>query len=240
MLSPISVTLLDNDSTEDYRQGLEKLVAQLVAQQHAAVSLRVEHNNQNTGFGSGHNRALRSSSERYLLILNPDVELATGALREALLFLDSRSDVAAVNPYCERSDGSREYLCKRYPNVLDLVLRGLPFTALRDRFAARLAHYEYGERDAHVPAEVQLLSGACLLCRQRSFAAVGGFNERYFMYFEDFDLSLRLASQGRVMYLPGMRIVHHGGFAAKKGLRHILWFVRSAARFFSSHGWRLH
>ncbi|WOJ93523.1 glycosyltransferase [Congregibacter variabilis] len=238
--APVSLTLLDNDSTADYRQEVADLVAQFQAQDSSAWSLHFHLSSHNAGFGAGHNQALQDSSDRYLLILNPDVELAPAALREALFFLNSQSDVVAVNPFCERGDGSPEYLCKRYPTIFDLVLRGLPFSALRERFAVRLAHYEYGERDADVPAEVELLSGACLLCRQSAFTAVGRFDERFFMYFEDFDLSLRLASQGRLMYLPTMRIVHHGGFAARKGLRHIIWFARSAARFFSVHGWRLH
>lgn len=237
---PVSLVLWDNDSTDDYRQEVENLVAQLQGHKSSAWSLRFHQSSHNAGFGSGHNQALRDSSDRYLLILNPDVELAADALREALLFLESQPGVTAVNPRCERSDGSREYLCKRYPTVFDLILRGLPFSGLRERFAARLANYEYRDLDADVAAEVELLSGACLLCRQNGFTAVGRFDERFFMYFEDFDLSLRLASQGQLVYLPTMRIVHHGGFAASKGLRHIFWFARSAARFFGVHGWRLH
>jgi GT2 family glycosyltransferase len=58
------------------------------------------------------------------------------------------------------------------------------------------------------------------------------------MYFEDFDLSLRLAKEAGIAYEPAARIVHHGGGAARKGLRHVLWFVASAFRFFSRHGWR--
>jgi hypothetical protein len=69
--------------------------------------------------------------------------------------------------------------------------------------------------------------------------AAGGFDPRYFMYFEDYDLSLRIAAQGTVAYEPAMRIVHHGGEAARKGWRHVGWFVRSAWRFFSRHGWKL-
>ncbi|WP_414982014.1 glycosyltransferase [Congregibacter sp.] len=238
--APVSLTLLDNDSADDYRQEIAILVSQLQAHKDPALSLRFQQSSQNAGFGSGHNQALQGSSDRYLLILNPDVELAADALREALVFLESQPDVVALNPYCERSDGSREYLCKRYPTVFDLMLRGLPFSTLRQKFAGRLARYEYRDLEATGPAEVELLSGACLLCRQSSFAALGRFDERYFMYFEDFDLSMRLASQGQIIYLPTMRIVHHGGFAAQKGLRHILWFGRSAARFFNIHGWRLH
>jgi len=59
------------------------------------------------------------------------------------------------------------------------------------------------------------------------------------MYFEDYDLSLRIGREAGVAYVPEARIVHHGGDAARKGWRHVGWFVRSAWRFFSRHGWKL-
>ena len=83
-----------------------------------------------------------------------------------------------------------------------------------------------------------LASGCFMLLRAHSLATVGGFDERYFLYFEDFDLSLRLAQLGEVQYLPEMQIIHHGGYAARKGWRHIAMFLRSGIRFFQDHGWR--
>ena len=83
-----------------------------------------------------------------------------------------------------------------------------------------------------------IASGCFLLCRGRALDAVKGFDPGYFLYFEDFDLTLRLSKVTTVAYCPQVRIVHHGGEAASKGLRHIAWFARSARRFFSSHGWR--
>lgn len=237
--APVSLTILDNCSDPVYQQDLKELLAEMECAQVTGLALNVIHSSENSGFGSGHNRVLIERSERYLLILNPDVELDRDALRKAILFLESDAAVTALNPYCERSDSRREYLCKRYPTLIDLLLRGLPFEGLRRVFHARLARYEYQDTDPGTAAEVELLSGACFLCRQRDFAAVGGFDQRFFMYFEDFDLSKKLGSRGQLLYLPSMKIVHHGGFAATKGLRHIAWFTRSALRFFTIHGWRL-
>jgi GT2 family glycosyltransferase len=77
-----------------------------------------------------------------------------------------------------------------------------------------------------------------MLAPTPALRAVGGFDERYFLYFEDFDLSLRLGEHGRLVFEPAMRIVHHGGYAARKGLRHVRYFLRSGIRFFNDHGWR--
>ncbi|HET6266063.1 MAG TPA: hypothetical protein VFD95_14465, partial [Usitatibacter sp.] len=61
----------------------------------------------------------------------------------------------------------------------------------------------------------------------------------FFMYFEDYDLSLRVGRESQVAYVPQARIRHHGGEASRKGLRHVAWFVSSAVRFFARHGWRI-
>jgi GT2 family glycosyltransferase len=236
---PVEVILLDNQSAQAYRDALARLLASLRTATHPWLSLRLQLNAENTGFGSGHNAALQDCHAQYILVLNPDVELAADALVRALDYLQTHRDTVALNPRGERGDGSREYLCKRYPSLLDLLLRGLPLAGLRRYFDARLARYEYRDLNDDEAQGVCLLSGACLLCRGADFAALGGFDSRFFMYFEDFDLSRRLARRGALVYLPGMQIVHHGGFAARKGRRHIQWFVASALRFFHLHGWRV-
>jgi GT2 family glycosyltransferase len=83
-----------------------------------------------------------------------------------------------------------------------------------------------------------LASGCFMLVRTEALRAAGGFNDRYFLYFEDFDLSLRLGGQGRLIFNPAMRIVHHGGYAASKGNQHVRYFLRSGLTFFNQHGWR--
>jgi GT2 family glycosyltransferase len=78
-----------------------------------------------------------------------------------------------------------------------------------------------------------------MLCRLVPLQAVGGFSPEYFLYFEDFDLSLRFAGEGQIAYVPAVRITHTGGYAAGKGWRHRRLFLRSAMRFFGRHGWRV-
>jgi hypothetical protein len=78
-----------------------------------------------------------------------------------------------------------------------------------------------------------------MLVRRKAIDATGGFDPQFFLYFEDYDWSVRLAKFGKTAYLPTFRVVHHGGGAARKGWKHIGWFVRSACRFYNKHGWRL-
>ena len=83
-----------------------------------------------------------------------------------------------------------------------------------------------------------LASGCCVWVRRALFDRVGGFDERYFLYFEDYDLSLKLTQLGEVAEHSQIRIVHHGGDAARKGVRHIRWFTAGAIRFFNRWGWK--
>lgn len=240
-LEAIALHLVDNASGDAYLAELRSLLdaSDLTAEATTPISLTLHCLERNAGFGAGHNAALAGSEADLLLILNPDVELASNALEAAVACLDAEPRTVAINPSSERGNGEREYLCKRYPSVFDLLLRGFGRAALRARFSRRLARYEYRDRTEDCPDEVEILSGACLLCRSAAFAAVGGFDERFFLYFEDFDLSRRLAAHGQLRFCPQMKIVHHGGHAARKGLQHITWFTRSALRFFLIHGWKL-
>lgn len=194
----------------------------------------------NVGYGRANNLVLGSLSSQAHLIMNPDVELDPGALRMALAALAEHPEVGLIAPAVYGDDGALQYLCKRYPSVWVLFLRGFAPAGLRRRFARTLAAYEMRDViDDRFFAGVPLASGCFMLARTPILTRLGGFDPGYFMYFEDYDLSLRMAREAVVAYVPQARIVHHGGDAARKGSRHVGWFIRSAWRFFSRHGWKL-
>ena len=89
-----------------------------------------------------------------------------------------------------------------------------------------------------VVSPVPVMSGSFMLLRRKAIESTGGFDPDYFLYFEDFDWSVRLNRVTRSAYVPTVRVVHHGGGAARKGWRHIAYFTRSGARFFNKHGWK--
>lgn len=193
----------------------------------------------NPGFGAGHNRILNKEIGDYHLVLNPDVELAPDALQRAIDFMQRNPDCGLLTPAAFFADGTRQYICKRYPTVLDLLLRGFAPQAVRRFFSARLDRYEMRDQIGDtVVWDPPIVSGCFMLFRGDVFRQLSGFDPRFFLYFEDFDLSLRAAQITRLAYVPTVRIVHHGGHAARKGLRHVWMFGRSALTFFSKHGWR--
>jgi GT2 family glycosyltransferase len=226
------LTIIDNG-------GDARRITQLVQQMQLDAMTHVVANPHNVGFGAANNQAIRGSRAELHLILNPDVELAPDALAIAIPYLEQHKDVAALTPLCCNGNGAREYLCKQYPAVLDLFLRGFAPRWLARRFTPRLQTYEcQALTNGGTAADVPLISGCFMLCRTAALQQVGGFDERYFLYFEDFALSLALRNTGKLRFLPQCRIVHHGGKAARKGMRHIRYFMRSAWRFYQQHGWR--
>jgi GT2 family glycosyltransferase len=231
------ISLVDNSDAHRLRlqtfAGFEPRLRSLQAE------LRIVQGHGNVGYGRGHNLVIQTSEDRYHLVLNPDVELAPDSLVVGLSYLEDHPETAVVSPYAESGEGHKQHLCKRHPSLLTLLVRGFLPGPLRQLFARRLARYEMHDLPEDRPSDgIPLVSGCCMLCRGETLRAIEGFDEHYFLYFEDFDLSLRLASQARVVYLPFMKIRHHGGQAARKGLRHIAMFARSAWRFFNQYGWR--
>ncbi|MGC3962313.1 MAG: glycosyltransferase family 2 protein [Rhodocyclaceae bacterium] len=193
----------------------------------------------NVGFGAGHNLGLRNVEAPYVLVLNPDVLLDEDSLVRALAFMERNPRCALLSPAVLEVDGSRQYLCKRFPSVFDLFLRGIAPEWLRQFFARRMARYEMRDLVGDtILWDPPIVSGCFMLFRKEAFDRVEGFDESFFLYFEDFDISLRTAKIDRLAYVPDVRIIHHGGDAASKGWRHIRLFVRSALRFFRVHGWK--
>lgn len=194
---------------------------------------------ENIGYGSGHNLGLNHELGGFYLFMNPDVEIEEAALSAGLSYLIEHTEVGMVSPHTQGRDGEQQFLCKQYPSVFDLFLRGFMPESTRRFFAERLDKYELRMLSETEPTiRIPVIGGCFMLCRSSVLAEIGGFDSRYFLYFEDFDLSLRLGAVADIAYLPKMRIKHLGGQASSKGLWHILMFIRSGFRFFSTHGWR--
>jgi GT2 family glycosyltransferase len=192
----------------------------------------------NVGFGAGHNQALVRADSDLHLIMNPDVEMAEDSLAIGIDFMMRHDDVVLVSPCATDGSGAEQYLCKRYPSLLVLALRGFAPTFVKRKFRNYLHSYEIRDVLSGSDAvDVPLASGCYMLTRTESIRRVGGFSSKFFMYFEDFDLSLRLQPVGRLVYLPDMKIVHYGGYSARKGIRHITMFAKSGWKFFRTHGW---
>lgn len=194
----------------------------------------------NPGFGVSHNRALNVTAD-YNLILNPDVELDPHALSESIQFMESNSDCDLITPYATWPDGSIQRLCKRYPSIFIFLLRAWGTEFLKKVFRRYLGKYEMRDEldDSSVFWDPPIVSGCFMFFRHNILKNIGGFDSRYFLYFEDFDLSLRVNKISRIAYVPQVKIIHYGGNTARKGWWHIRVFSKSMVLFFRTHGWKI-
>ena len=209
----------------------------------SGIQMHYLHGHANIGYGTAHNLALHGTGADYQLVLNPDVELAPDALANAVRWLDAHPDVGALAPAVTNAHGEPEYLCKRYPAVFDLLLRGFAPGFVRRLFRRRLDRYELRDRidpDGDEPVlDVPIMSGACMLVKRMPIDVTGGFDPKFFLYFEDFDWSVRLA-QGDADRVAARRFASSTTAAAPRARASSTsaWFVRSGLRFYRKHGWR--
>ncbi len=229
----VTLTIIDNSAESG---GPPEWAAEAES---CGLQLKLLREQGNVGYGRGHNLALAGLDSDIHLMLNTDVVLAEDALTEIVDYFRANPGAVLLSPHATDSAGRKQHLCKRYPAVLTLAMRGFLPPRWCSPFRSRLSRYEMGDLPEDEPSSgIPIVSGCCMACRTMSLLDSGGFDPGYFLYFEDFDLSLRLGKMGDVAYVPAVRISHDGGNTATKGLWHIAQFLRSAWRFFSTHGWR--
>lgn len=202
-------------------------------------SIRVSDNQAKAGYGANHNINIKQATGAYTVIMNSDMTVSENVFECLRDYLDTHPDVGMVTPKILNPDGSIQPLNKRYPTLLDLALRRFASKSMERRFADRMARYEMLDVGYENECEVPCLSGCFLFSRTSVLRAVGGFDERYFLYFEDFDLSRRVQKTHRTMFYPEASATHYWQRGAHKKLRHSMYFVKSAIRYFNRWGYRL-
>jgi GT2 family glycosyltransferase len=171
-----------------------------------------------------------------ILLLNPDVLITGVVVQRMLEVMSARPDVGACGPRILNSDGSLQPSCRRFPTLPRLLLDELGFGKLfpHSRFFGgyRMTWWAHDEQ-----REVDQLMGAALLLRRTALEQVGLLDERFFVYFEEVDLCLRLHRAGwKVLFVPTAQIVHHGGYSARQVLTEAtLYRYRSMCAFYRKH-----
>jgi len=234
-----SVTLVIND-VEPARVDEIQSVADAVRQAYGnKYPLIVKTGHGNVGYASGQNLALNQCRADYFLVLNPDLEMAPDSVAACLDYLQSHDAVSMVVPQGYDPSGNYARLAKRYPSFLVLLLRWFGITPSESAAGRSVGRYVYEDcLPTNQPTEVDLASGCFMFCRASVWNEIAGFDERYFLYFEDYDLSIRIKEHGAIIELPAVKVVHHGGGTARFKPRRLVLFCMSALRFFNKHDWK--
>jgi GT2 family glycosyltransferase len=194
----------------------------------------------NLGFGRGHNLALKHLANvdaPYHLILNPDISWEGDALGRLAAVLEQNPDVGLVMPKVVCPDGSNQYLCKLLPAPVDLVLRRFAPGIIKRFAQRRMAALELRNFDYNMPAHIPWLSGCFMFTRRSVLDAVGGFDERFFLYMEDVDLCRRMGARSKLLYWPEVTVTHGHQKTSYKNFRALMLHIVSAVKYFNKWGW---
>jgi len=202
-----------------------------------ASSTEYIHTKKNIGYGAGHNIAIKKYLYRskYHIVLNPDIQINPDSIRDIFNFMEENSDIGLVMPKIIYPDGSLQYLCKLLPEPQDLIFRRfMPFSSFTRR---RNQLYELQFTGYHQLMDVPYLSGCFMFFRNAVLQRVGLFDERYFMYLEDVDLSRRIHFASRTVFFPDVSVIHRFEKGSYKHIKLLLYHIKSAIHYFNKWGW---
>lgn len=196
------------------------------------------HNNNNLGFGTAHNIAIKKAildGSKYHLVLNPDIYFEKGVIDELKKYMDEKIEVGLVMPKVLYPNGEIQKLTKMLPTPMNLIFR--KFCPLKKYIDKLDYKYEMRFSGYDKEMEVPYLSGCFMFVRTEIFKEVGYFDENFFMYLEDTDLSRRINEKYKTVYYPEVHVNHKfakGSYVNKKLL---IYHIKSAIYYFNKWGW---
>jgi GT2 family glycosyltransferase len=164
----------------------------------------------NGGYGAGNNISIRRHEDAdFHLVLNPDVLVDEAALTNALAHLASNPDVGLIAPQVNGLDGQLHYLCKQHPTLFDMFVRSVSSPLLNRLFAQRNRRFEMRDHDYRtVIVPVPYPTGCFMLFRRSVLGRIGGFDEGYFLHYEDADIGRRVSQVSQTAYVPSVLVLH--------------------------------
>ncbi|MSO37984.1 MAG: glycosyltransferase family 2 protein [Acidimicrobiia bacterium] len=220
-LGPVEIVVVDNGSEDGSVAMLERDYPGIAIVRPGA----------NLGYGRAANLGIAATTAPVIAVLNPDVEVENGAAAHMLNRFVDDPRLAALGPAILNTDGSLYPSARRAPGITDAIGHALlGRIAPGNRFTRA---YRELDADPEIPRDVDWLSGAAVWLRRDALDVVGGWDEEYFMFFEDVDLCRRLNEAGwRVSYEPAACVTHVVGVSrAGRPYRSIYWHHRAAYRY---------
>lgn len=223
---PIDLYVVDNSPEDTMAERIRWLCpgAQILPQQ------------KNLGFGRANNVVLPLLKSRYHLMVNPDVTFPPDLISRMVAYMDQHPEAVILTPRVYNPDGTEQFLPKMQPTIRYLMSGRLeklggPFRALRQE-------YTLADRNIAVPIPVGFATGCFLLIRTQVFRQLKGFDERFFLYQEDSDLSRRAAQVGKIIYHPEMCVTHAWARENTRTLKGNQRQIASIIKFFTKWGWK--
>ena len=195
------------------------------------------HNPANPGFGAAHNIAINLSIKagaNFHFVVNPDIQLGDDVIISMVDYMKQNEDVGLMMPQILNTDRSIQYLPKLLPSPWSIVKR--KFKLASQSYQQFIDNYELRSAPKQI-YNCPIISGCFSLLNLKAVTQVGSFDERFFMYFEDFDLSRRMHVAYQTIYYPLVHVIHGYDSGANKSFKLLFEFVSSAITYFNKWGW---
>jgi len=194
----------------------------------------------NYGYGKGHNLVLKKILT-YHLILNPDVIIEKNALKNGIEYFEKDKNIGLITPNASDPDNNIQYLIYNYPSAFIYFLRGIAPIFIKKIFKKKLDDYILKHQyNKEFNQEIRITSGCFMFFRGDILTNISGFDERFFLYLEDFDISIRASKISKIKYYPNIKIIHYGGNTPNKPFIIWLYFIASCIKFFNKNGWKFY
>ncbi len=210
--------VLDNGSSDGTPEFIEKNYPDVT----------VIRSGKNVGFGAGHNIIINQVESKYHAVINPDIVLTQNAVKKMADYMDENPDIGLLSPRICFPDGRDQILGKRNPHLKYLVasrLRG-------DEPSKLLKEYAMLDCDLSKPTEIENATGCFMFIRTDILKSIGGFDDGFFMYFEDADLARRINEVSKCVYYPDAVVNHVWGRDSKRNFKLMLVHINSMLRYF--------
>ena len=221
--------IVDNGSSDNNVEIIEK----------DFKNVRLIKNDKNVGFGVAHNIAIKLAKGRYHLVLNPDIIFTENSIEKLLNFMEKNPDVGLISPKIVSPDGTIQYLCKRSPCVFDLCIRRFTPGFIQKLFKKRIDFFEMKDTGYNKIMDVCYLSGSFMLFRKSVLEKIGGFDENFFMYSEDADITHRIGEISRALFYPYTSVVHLWERGSHKNIKLFFISLISTVKYFNKWGWKI-
>ncbi len=192
-------------------------------------------NSTNVGFGTAHNQLLSELDSRYHLAINPDIVIENSCIAEMAIFMDHHEDIGLLSPMIKYPDGRIQYLCKRNPTFFDLFIR----LVFPHSFQKRHNYFEMRDTGYNKEVEIDYATGCFMFFRTEIFKKLSGFDEHFFLYLEDADITRRVNEISKTLFYPYNYVIHEWQRGSHKSLKLALTDIRSAVYYFRKWGFRL-
>lgn len=195
------------------------------------------YNNSNIGYGAGHNVAIKKAiciRADYHLVINSDVYFEDDVIKKIASYMEHNKDVAQVQPNIVYPNGRQQYTCRLLPTPANLIFRRFLPKSMVKKMNER---YQLKFNDHKSPMNIPYHQGSFMFFRTDCFKKVGLFDERFFMYPEDIDITRRMHKYYRTMFWPGVTVVHAhraASYISKKMLKIHMW---NMIKYFNKWGW---